>query len=374
MSLMGQIKKEGSSWYFVAELGSDPITGKRRRKKQRGFKTKRDAEKALALMEAEVYKGTYFEPSSMLMKEHMNDWFKSKKNSISIQTANTYEAYLKNRIVPYIGNVQLAQLSPILLQNFVNELKEEGLASSSIKKIYSIVKGALDYAVNMELLPSNPITKIQLPKDSKKEIVVWDVPEIQSFQKAACLDRLYPAFYLAITTGMRRGEILGVRWKDVDLEKGMLNVRQTLSKDGRQFLPGAKTSAGIRSIKLSNDTMVLLKKQKTVVAKEKLSYGPEYEDNDLIICTSKGTPINPENLKRTFQRLIKEANVPSIRLHDLRHTHATMLLASGVNAKVISERLGHTNIKTTLDIYSHVLPSMQEEAANQIDTLLRKSN
>jgi integrase len=371
---MGQIKKEGSSWYFVAELGSDPITGKRRRKKQRGFKTKRDAEKALALMEAEVYKGTYFEPSSMLIKEHMNDWFKSKKNSISIQTANTYEAYLKNRIIPYIGNVQLAQLSPILLQNFVNELKEEGLASSSIKKIYSIIKGALDYAVNMELLPSNPITKIQLPKDSKKEIVVWDVPEIQSFQKAACLDRLYPAFYLAITTGMRRGEILGVRWKDVDLEKGMLNVRQTLSKDGRQFLPGAKTSAGIRSIKLSNDTIVLLKKQKTVVAKEKLSYGPEYEDNDLIICTSKGTPINPENLKRTFQRLIKEANVPSIRLHDLRHTHATMLLASGVNAKVISERLGHTNIKTTLDIYSHVLPSMQEEAANQIDTLLRKSN
>lgn len=371
---MGQIKKEGSSWYFVAELGTDPITGKRRRKKQRGFKTKRDAEKALALLEADVYKGTYFEPSSMLLKDHIIDWFKSKKNSISIQTANTYEAYLKNRIIPYIGHVQLAQLSPVLLQNFVNELKDEGLASSSVKKIYSIVKGALDYAVNMELLPSNPITKIQLPKDSKKAMAVWDIPEIQSFQKAACLDRLYPAFYLAITTGMRRGEILGLRWKDVDLEKEMLYVRQTLSKDGKLILPGAKTSAGIRSIKLSNDTIVLLKKHKTVVAKEKLSHGPEYVDNDLIICTSKGSPVNPENFKRTFQRLIKEANVPSIRLHDLRHTHATMLLSSGINAKVISERLGHTNVKTTLDIYSHVLPSMQEEAANKIDTLLRKSN
>lgn len=374
MSLMGQIKKEGSSWYFVAELGTDPITGKRRRKKQRGFKTKRDAEKALALLEADVYKGTYFEPSSIQLKEHVSDWFRSKKNSISIQTAITYEAYLKNRVIPYIGHVQLAHLTPALLQNYVNDLKDEGLASSSIKKIYSIVKSALDFAVNMDLLPSNPITKLQLPKDSKKEMAVWEVPEIQAFQKAASLDRLYPAFYLAITTGMRRGEILGLRWRDVDLEKEMLYVRQTLSKDGKQFLSEAKTKTSIRSIKLSNDTVVLLKKHKAVVAKEKLWLGSEYEDNDLIISTSKGTPINPENLKRTFQRLIKEADVPAIRLHDLRHTHATMLLAGGVNVKVISERLGHSNIKTTLDIYSHVLPSMQEEAANRIDTLLRKSN
>lgn len=371
---MGFVKKDGSSWYFSTDLGTDPITGKRKRKKQRGFKTKRDAEKALALVEAEVYKGTYFETSSTLFRDHLNDWYRSKKNSISVQTANTYEAYLRNRIIPYLGHVQMSQLTPILLQNYVNELKEEGLASSSIKKVYNIIKGALDYAVNMELLPSNPIKKLQLPKDRKKEMTVWEVPEIKSFEKRASLDRLYPAFYLAITTGMRRGEILGLRWKDVDLEKGMLYVRQTLSKDGKQFLKGAKSEASIRSIKLSNDTIVLLRKQKMVVAKEKLRCGADYVDNDLIICTAKGTPINPENLKRTFQRLIKEANVPSIRFHDLRHTHATMLLASGINAKVISERLGHSNIKTTLDIYSHVLPSMQEEAANQIDTLLRKSN
>jgi integrase len=371
---MGQIKKEGSSWYFVAELGTDPLTGKRKRKKQRGFKTKKDAEKALALVEAEVYKGTFFEPSSISLTVHLQDWFKSKRTSVSIQTADTYEAYMRNRIIPYIGHVQLSQLTPALLQNFVNDLKEEGLASSSIKKVYNIIKGSLDYAVNMELIPSNPITKIHLPKDPKKEMSVWEVNEITTFLKVAIKDRSYPAFQLAISTGMRRGEILGLRWKDVDLEKGMLYIRQTLSKDGKQFLKGAKTEASIRSIKLSNDTIVLLRKQKTVVGKEKLSCGADYVDNDLIICTAKGTPINPENLKRTFQRLIKEADVPSIRFHDLRHTHATMLLASGINPKVISERLGHSNIKTTLDIYSHVLPSMQEEAANQIETLLRKSN
>ncbi|TCN27794.1 tyrosine-type recombinase/integrase [Mesobacillus foraminis] len=124
---------------------------------------------------------------------------------------------------------------------------------------------------------------------------------------------------------MRRGEILGSRWKDVDLDKGVLLIRQTLSKDGKSFLSGAKTESSVRSTKLSNETILVLKKQKTQVIKEKLSYGPEYVDHDLVICTSKGTPVNPENLKRTFQRLTKEAGVQPTRFHDLRHTHTTML-------------------------------------------------
>jgi integrase len=173
---------------------------------------------------------------------------------------------------------------------------------------------------------------------------------------------------------MRRGEILGLRWKDVDLDKGMLSVRQTLSKDGKQFLNGAKTASSIRSIKLSEETMAVLRKQKARMAKEKLQSGSEYSNFDLVVSTSKGTPMNPENVKRTFERLVKEADVPRIRFHDLRHTHATMLLSQGIHAKVVSERLGHSNIKMTLDTYSHVLPNMQEEAANQIDVLLTELN
>lgn len=374
MSSMGQIKKEGSSWYFVAELGTDPLTGKRKRKKQRGFKTKKDAEKALALIEAEVYKGTYFEPSNISFKEHIQVWFKMKKNNIGIQTSQIYEGAIENRIIPSLGHVKLAQLTPILLQGYVNDLKDGGLTSATIKKLYNIIKGSLDHAVNMELIPSNPAKKIQLPKDKKKEMNVWELSEVKAFLKVAIEDRLFTAFHLALVTGMRRGEILGLRWKDVDLDNGVLRIRQTLSKDGRTFLTGAKTDSGIRSIKFANDTITVLRKQKARIAKEKLQIGSEYEDYGLVVCTSKGTPVNPENLKRTFKRLIKEADVPSIRLHDLRHTHATMLLSQGIHAKVISERLGHSNIKTTLDIYSHVLPSMQEEAANQIDALLSGSN
>ena len=372
MSLMGYVKKEGASWFYSTDLGPDPITGKRRRKKKRGFNTKRDAEKALALVEADVYKGSYFEPSSIEFQDHIKNWYKSKRNNINVHTAETYEVYINNRIIPSLGHVPLSKVSPVLLQNFVNELKEEGLASATIKKVYNILKGSLDFAVNMELISSNPITKIQLPKDKKKEMNVWDVKEINAFLQAASQERLYPAFQLALTTGMRRGEILGLRWKDIDFDNASLCVRQTLSHDGKHFLTGAKTLSGVRNIKLSNETLIMLKKQKTTIAKEKLICGPNYEDYDLIICSTKGTPINPSNLKRTYHRIISMADVPLIRFHDLRHTHATMLLSQGIHAKVISERLGHSNIKTTLDIYSHVLPSMQEEAANKIDALFAK--
>lgn len=224
----------------------------------------------------------------------------------------------------------------------------------------------------MELLPSNPMKKLQLPKDKKKEMTVWEVHEIKTFLDIAKKDRFYTAFHLAVTTGMRRGEILGLRWKDIDFQKGTLYVRQTLSNDGKQFLVGGKTESSIRSIKLPNETLTELQSQKIRVSKEKLKCGPNYVDYDLVVCTTKGTPVNPNNLKRTYNRLIDEAGVTKIRFHDLRHTHATMLLAQGVPAKVISERLGHSNIKTTLDIYPHVLPNMQEEAANQIDALLAK--
>jgi hypothetical protein len=157
---MGQIKKEGSTWYFVAELGRDPVTGKRKRKKQRGFKTKKEAEKALAFIEAEVYKGTYLEPSSTYFKEHLQEWIKMKRNNIGIQTAQIYEGAIQSRIIPSLGHIQLSQLSPILLQGYINDLKEYGLASGTIKKLYNIIKGSLDHAVNMELILSNPAKKV----------------------------------------------------------------------------------------------------------------------------------------------------------------------------------------------------------------------
>ncbi|MED3690351.1 site-specific integrase [Peribacillus butanolivorans] len=200
---------------------------------------------------------------------------------------------------------------------------------------------------------------------------VWDEEEVNRFLKVAKEDPVYIVFYLALTTGMRQGEILGLRWKDINLEKGLLNIKQTLSHDGKTFLSGAKTKSSLRTINLSLSSIKVLITRKLTVSKEKLSIGPIYQDFDLVACTQHGTPLNPVNIRRTFKRMIKMADVPEIRFHDLRHTHATLLLSNGVHVKVISERLGHSNIKVTLDTYSHVLPSMQEEVARKLDEIIK---
>lgn len=160
-------------------------------------------------------------------------------------------------------------------------------------------------------------------------------------------ERLYAAFHLAIGTGIRQGEILGLRWKDVDLDKGILYIRQTLSHDGKEFLVGAKTASGVRSVKLASETIAVLKKHRSMIIREKLQQGSDYMDLDLVICTTKGTQVIASNLRKTYDRLIEAANVPKIRIHDLRHTHATYLFSKGIHAKVISESLGHSNIKIT---------------------------
>lgn len=200
---------------------------------------------------------------------------------------------------------------------------------------------------------------------------VWDEEEVNRFLKVAKEDPVYIVFYLALTTGMRQGEILGLPWKDINLEKGLLNIKQTLSHDGKTFLSGAKTKSSLRTINLSLSSIKVLITRKLTVSKEKLSLGPIYQDFDLVACTQHGTPLNPVNIRRTFKRMIKMADVPEIRFHDLRHTHATLLLSNGVHVKVISERLGHSNKKVTLDTYSHVLPSMQEEVARKLDEIIK---
>lgn len=368
--MKGSVKKEGKSWYYVFSLDND-ANGKRKQKKKRGFKTKKEAQKALAEAINDLNKGTYIEPSNTKYKNYLDQWFNTKQNTIGIQTAKVYKDYIKNRIIPALGNFTLSKLSTIQIQSFINNMCEEGLSSSTVKKVYEIIRNSLEHAVDFELIPKNVASKVKLPKANKKEMNVWDEKEVNKFLKVAKADPAYIVFYLALTTGMRQGEILGLRWKDVDFEKGLINIKQTLSHDGKIFISGAKTKSSLRTINLPLSAIIVLKARKLTVSKEKLSLGPIYQDLDLVTCTQHGTPFNPANIRRTFKRIIKFADVPEIRFHDLRHTHATLLLSKGINVKVISERLGHSNIKVTLDTYSHVLPSMQAEVARKLDEIIK---
>lgn len=368
--MRGSVKKDGSSWYYIFYLEKD-VNGKRRQKKKRGFKTKKEAQQALIEAINAINKGTYIEPSNIPYREYLDQWFSTKKNSVGIQTINVYDHYLKSRIIPALGNYTLSRLTTIQIQSFINSLSEDGLSSSTVKKVLEIIRNSLEHAVDFELVLKNVAVKVKLPKTAKKEMAVWGEEQINRFLKVAKEDRLYIVFHLALTTGMRQGEILGLRWKDFDIEKGQLSIRQTLSHDGKTIMSGAKTKTSLRTIHLSNSTIQELNSHKISVTKEKLSLGPVYQDFDLVACTQHGTPLNPSNIRRTFSRLIQLGEMPKIRFHDLRHSHATLLLSKGINVKIISERLGHSNIKVTLDTYSHVLPSMQEEVARKLDEIIK---
>ncbi|MDR7074148.1 tyrosine-type recombinase/integrase [Fictibacillus barbaricus] len=366
--MRGSIKKNGNSWYYVLDLGKDE-KGLRKQKKKRGFKTKKEAEKALVEAINAINKGTYIEPTKMTYKDYLEKWFNTKKNSIGTQSVVVYENCLRKRIKPKLGHITLSKLSSIHIQSFIDNLYDEGLSSCTIKKYFEIIRNSLEHAVDFSLINKNVAVKVKLPKTNNSEMKVWNNEEVNQFLKVAKGDFCYIVFKLALATGLRQGEILGLRWKDVDLEKGSLYIKQTLSHDGKSFKQGAKTKSSKRTVDLSKSAIKALKEHNLLIEKEKETLGPIYQDFDLVACTHHGSPHNASNIRRSFNRLIKLAKVPKIRFHDLRHTHATLLLSKGVNIKVISERLGHSNIKVTLDTYSHVLPTMQEEAVRKIDEI-----
>ncbi|WP_280770078.1 tyrosine-type recombinase/integrase [Salipaludibacillus daqingensis] len=366
--MTGSVKKEGNSWYYVFSLKDS--NGKRKQKKKRGFKTKKAAQQALTESLNSYNKGSFIEPSNACYNDYLTEWFDTKKNTIGIQTAQVYEIYLNKRVIPSLGDYKLSELSTMQIQSFINKLHEEGLSRSTIKKNYEIIRNSLEHAVDYDLLTKNVSLKVKLPRVTQKEMNVWNEKELTQFLEVAKEDQMNMVFFLALMTGMRQGEILGLRWKDIDLNKRLLSIKQTLTHDGKTFLTGAKTKSSLRTIYLSKITVKALQSHKAKISKQKESLEAIYTDYDLVVCSNHGTPLNPANVRRSLNQLIVEAKVPKIRFHDLRHTHATSLLSKGINVKVVSERLGHSNIKITLDTYSHVLPTMQEDVMQKLDEMI----
>lgn len=244
----------GSNWLYEVTIKTDPITNKRKRKKKRGFKTNREVEKALVVLITTVYSGTYFEPSTMLFEEYLHEWFQTKKSQIGKQTAKNYESNIRFHIVPYLGKYPLSKLNTLIIQNLINLLVDKGLSNATIKKIYNILKNTIQKAFIHELISKNIVSMVELPKVVRNELKVWNTEEVKLFLNAAKESRYYIAFHLALTTGVRQGGLLALRWKDVDLERGTIHTRQTLSLDGKEFLSGAKTSSSIRPIRLLSET------------------------------------------------------------------------------------------------------------------------
>lgn len=361
-----------NKWYFTINYKEN---GKYKKMLRRGFKTKKEAEAAMVEAQNGINKGTYVEPSKVLYSEFMKSYLEDKKTNVKKSTLGTYVYLVDNFILPALGHIELSKILPRDIQSLYNQLKESGrLADENIRKIHTIINDSLNKAFKWEMISRNPAALVDAPKVSKKEIEVWDEEDIKKFLDAAKESRYYCAFLLALTTGMRQGEILGLRWKDIDVNNQTISVVQTLSHKGQELSAGAKTESGNRQISIDEETLTQVLRLKHLYKEEMMASRPLYNDLDLVIRTSLGTPLSPRNLLRSFYSIIEKSGVKKIRFHDLRHTHASLMLKQGVNPKIVSERLGHANVRITLDTYSHLLPNLQKETAKEFGKLFYKTN
>ncbi|MDR4926521.1 site-specific integrase [Peribacillus simplex] len=366
--------KQTGKWDFIFNSRIDPMTGKRKQIRRRGFESKRHALDEMTKLRAEVLEDDFLDLTKMTYERYMEEWFQERKNTLQKTTFEIHSIYYRNVIKPKLGQLKVQQIAPVQIQKFINELvNETSYSEHTIHLIFRIISVSLKKAKVLKLIKHNPTDGITLPKIKKREMSIWSLKQVNHFISEASninrLTRCYIGFLISIFTGMRQGEILGLRWQDINFETQTIFVRQTLTQNA-ELKSGAKNEASVRSIHIPNKLVDELKIYRKQVVQEKLIHGQSYHDNDLLVCTRDGKPMIPRNFRKEFYNLVEKVGLPKIRFHDLRHTHATILIQQNVNVKLISERLGHSDIETTLNTYSHVLPDMQKSVSDKLDKII----
>lgn len=378
--MRGHVRKRGSSWCVVVDVGRLE-NGRRKQKWHSGFKTRKEAQRALSGIMERLSHGSYIEESKITLAEFLHeDWLPSAKSTTQPSTWESYRINVEKHIVPALGPRRLQRLTPGILNAFYADLLQQGrrdgrgLSPKTVRNIHVILRKALGDAVRWDLVPRNVAALADPPKVKYRRagaMQTWNADQLRRFLRLVSPDPLYPAFLLAATTGMRRGEILGLRWQDLDLEKGTLSIQQTVILINYEVLVAEpKTARGRRSIALDSQTVATLRSHRARQAEERLAAGMRARDRDLVFAREDGEPIHPERVRQTFARFVRKSDLPPIRFHDLRHTHATLALAAGVHPKVVSERLGHATVAFTMDIYSHAIPALEAKAAQTIADLV----
>ena len=378
--MRGSIQKRGEGkWRLVFDLDRDH-TGRRRQKVITFKGNKRDAEKELNRLIAVHETGGFVEPHKLTVAEFLDMWLKGyAASNTSAKTLERYAEICNNHLSPALGAHKLSKLNPLHIQShYIEALKSGrldgggGLSARTVLHHHRILRLALQQAIKSRLLATNPADATNPPKPEHKDISALSENETGKLLEAAEGTTLYMPTLLAVTTGLRRGEILALRWRDVDLDRGALSVMQSLeeTKTGLRFKP-PKTKKSRRRVTLPGITIEALRRHKIEQSRLRLQLGLKRDDEPLVCPRPDGRPRGPRAFSKEFSRLVANIDIPHISFHGLRHTHATQLLNAGVHPKVAQERLGHSTIATTMDLYSHVTDTMQEEAAVLVDHALR---
>lgn len=367
---------KGKKYQIIIEAGKDPKTGRRTRIKRTVNGRKADAEELLLELTVSLRQGTYVEPKGTTVSEWIDTWLNDyKKMDLRQTTFESYAYIIRLHIKPEIGAMKLQDLRPEHLQKLYKEKKESNLSSRTVRYIHSIMHAALKQAVKNRLLFGNPTEATNPPKIEQREITAMTVEQMNAFLHE--LDntnykrtkRIVPAFKVLLGTGLRRGELLGLRWRNIDFQKNTIDIEQGLValEGSKKTYQDPKTDKSKNKIPMSDFVFTVLQNHWL-----QMTFEGHAEPDKPVFCTRDGAPILPRNFNKSFEALRRRAGIADINLHALRHTFATRLIEKGVQLKEIQELLRHSKISTTADIYTDISHSMKRDAVNKLnDDLLQ---
>jgi len=377
------IKRKGSSKYtIVLQLGLDPSTGKRKQQWITAGTSKREAEKQMAKLIHELDNGTFMKPSKKTLGQYLNEWISSVSANLS---PRTFEGYITiiNRIIPVLGAIPLTQLKPDTLQKYYSDClnsgrlnRPGGLNPLTVRHHHALLHRALKNAMEWGLILRNPADAAHPPKAQPTEINIMSEVEIQSFLEAAKQTRYFHLFHTILFTGLRRSEVLALRWLDIDLLLCQISISRSIHRlrNGSFVFQQPKSAKGRRTVALSPAATQVLAEYREKTATERLLEGNLLKESDLVFSRIDGFPLRPDTISRAWSDLAKKNRISASRLHDARHSHASIMLKAGIHPRIVQERLGHSTIAITLDTYSHIFPGLQEAAAKKFDDALRLSH
>jgi integrase len=373
-------KRKDGRWMASITIGRDPATGKLKRSYFYA-KTRQEAADQLSKALSDLSRGAFVAPHKLTLGQWLTTWLRDYvKPKVRPLTFDNYDMFIRRHLAPALGHIPLKDLRPDHVQHFYNEKRASGLSSGTINGLHIVLHAALKQAVRNQLAVRNASEATTRPIGSTRKMAPLTLEHVSQLLTAVKADRLYPAIFLELGSGLRRGELVGLRWQDANLDAGVVHVRQSLvrvathgtsERKTRLVFQEPKTSYAQRTIPIPEDIIAELKAHKARQAQEKLMLGQAYQDMGLVFCHPDGTLLDPRSFTRHFKSLLKRSGVPAIRFHDARHTVATLLLELGESPKVVQTILGHSKISTTLDIYSHVSLDLERKAVAKLNAALR---
>jgi integrase len=370
------IKRATGSWTIILDLGRDPTTGKRRQQWHTVKGTKREAEAELAKLVHSIDTGGYVKPDKLTMGEYLKGWVETYAwPNLAPKTAQNYEHMVNKHLVPALGAVQLGQVRAEHVQRYLADKLASGLSAKTVRHHYVTLHTALSHAVKHGTLGRNPCDTVTPPRPRTPEMRVLDWEGIARVLEASRATDYHALFHFLLDTGARRSESLALRWSDVDLLLCQVSINRSLHqlRDRSIVFRPPKTARSTRMIALTPSLALVLREHREQQEAIKATLGLVPAEDDLVFSHHDGSPYLPDTITHAWLKLVRRLGLEGVRLHDARHTHATVLLKGNVSPKVVSERLGHSTVSLTLDVYSHVIPGLQEAAAARLDVLLGRT-